>query len=108
MFGIERALAHGEEQASLSILVVPNPGNLGPKEWYQSRPEFSQEDQSQIKTRDVTVNGRPAFQYETPYGFVPYLITVVTGNGKAYLLQQIQNSPERATYDQVIQTFTLF
>jgi len=106
--GVSRALANGEEQAALTILTQPNPGNLSPTEWYRSRPEFTQEDQSQIVTREVTVNGRPAFQYETPYGFVPYLNTVVTGNGQAFLLQQIKGSPYRTTYDQVIQTFTLF
>lgn len=106
--GVATALAHGEEETVLSILAQPNPGNLNPAEWYKARPEYSQEDQSQIKTRELTINGRPAFQYETPYGFVPYLNTVVTGNGQVFILQQIQNSPERGTYDQVIQTFTLF
>ena len=99
---------HGEEQTSLAILAQPNPGNLSPAEWYKARPEYSQEDQSQIKTRELTIGGRPAFQYETPYGFVPYLNTIVTGNGQVFIMQQIQNSPERETYDQVIQTFTLF
>lgn len=106
--GVSRALAHGEDQTPLTILTQPNPGNLLPSEWYRSRPEFAQEDQSQITTREITVNGRPAFQYETPYGFVPYLNTVVTGNGQAFILQQIKSSPYRTTYDQVIQTFTLF
>lgn len=99
---------HGEEQTALAILSQPNPGNLKPAEWYKARPEYAQEDQSQIKTKDLTVNGRPAFQYETPYGFLPYLNTVVTGNGSAFTLQQIQNSPYRSDYDRVIQTFMLF
>lgn len=105
---VETAAAHGEDQSSLSILTQPNPGNLSPVDWYKARPEYSQEDQSQIKTKELTVNGRPAFQFETPYGFAPYLNTIVTGNGQAFILQQIQGSPERSTYDQVIQTFTLF
>lgn len=100
--------APGEDQTTLSVLTQPNPGNLTPAEWYKARPEYSQEDQSQIKTRELTINGRPAFQFETPYGFVPYVNTAVTGNGQAFIMQQAQGSPERATYDQVIQTFSLF
>lgn len=107
-FGISQALARGEEETTLAILTQPNPGNLSPTEWYKARPEYAQEDQSQIKTKELTVNGRPAFQYETPYGFLPYLNTIITGNGSAFILQQVQNSPYRATYDQVIQTFTVF
>lgn len=107
-FNQDRAQHPGEEQTSLAILAQPNPSNLSPADWYKARPEYAQEDQSQIKTRELTVGGSPAFQFETPYGFLPYLNTVVTGNGQTFLLQQIQESPERATYDQVIQTFTLF
>ncbi len=100
--------APGEDQTSLSVLTQPNPGNLTPAEWYKARPEYSQEDQSQIKTHELTINGRPAFRFETPYGFVPYVNTVVTGNGQAFIMQQAQGSPERGTYDTVIQTFALF
>ncbi len=106
--GVATALAHGEEQTALTVLTQPNPGNLSPSDWYKARPEYSQEDQSQIKTTELTIGGRPAFQYETPYGFVPYVNTIVTGNGQAFIMQQIKDSPERGTYDQVIQTFTLF
>jgi hypothetical protein len=106
--GVETALAHGEDQTSLTILSQPNPSNLSPADWYKARPEYSQEDQSQIKTKELTIGGRPAFQFETPYGFLPYVNTVVTGNGYAYIMQQVKGSPERETYDQVVQTFTLF
>lgn len=96
----------GEERAPLTILALDNPNSLGPEAWYKAREEYPQEDQSQIKRRKITVNGLPAYQYETPYGFVPYLITVVTEGNKAFLFQQIRNSPDRKLYDQVLGTLT--
>ncbi|HEY8108417.1 MAG TPA: PEGA domain-containing protein [Patescibacteria group bacterium] len=94
----------GEERAPLTILAQENPKSLGAEAWYQARPEYKDEDQSQIKQKKVTVNGRPAYQYETPYGFVPYLITIVTQGDHAFLFQQIRNSPDRKLYDQALQT----
>lgn len=104
---VGRAQAAGEEETALSILTLANPNNLGPKEWYEARDEFKAEDQSLIKQQLVTVNGRPGYQYDTPYGFVPYHIVIVTGKGHAFLLQQIQNSPDRSIFDRILQTFTL-
>ncbi len=97
----------GEHTAPLTILAQENPKNLGPEAWYKAREEYPHEDQAAIEQRGITVNERPGYQYETPYGFVPYLITIVTGKGQAFLLQQVQDSPNRKLYDQVIQTFTL-
>ncbi|MDP9212319.1 MAG: PEGA domain-containing protein [bacterium] len=97
----------GEHTAPLTILVQDNPKNLGPEAWYKDQEAYPHEDQSAIKQRGVTVNDRPGYQYETPYGFVPYLITIVTGKNQAFLFQQVQDSPNRKLYDQVIQTFTL-
>ncbi len=92
---------------ALFILVQDNPNRLAPQAWYQSRPEYSQEDQSQIKQQSLTVGGQAAYQYETPYGFTPYLVTVFTQGTKAYLLQQKLGSPDRAIYNQLISTFQL-
>lgn len=98
--------AEGEHTAPLTILAQENPNSLGPEAWYRARPEYKDEDQSQIKQKRVTVNGRPGYQYETPYGFSPYLITVLTEGDQAFLLQQSQDSPDRKLYDQVIDTLT--
>lgn len=103
----KRADSPGAEvEEALTILVQPNPGAKAPRAWYQSREEFAAEDQSQIKQLEVTVNGRPAFQWDTPYGFVPYLNTVVIRGEEAFILQQRANSPDRSIYDQLIQSFT--
>ena len=96
----------GEHTAPLTILVQDNPGNRDPAAWYKAREEYPHEDQSVITQRRITVNGRAGYQYETPYGFVPYLMTVVTGKNKAFLFQQVQDSPNRTLYDQVIRTFS--
>jgi PEGA domain-containing protein len=96
----------GEERAPLTILAQDNPQSLGPEAWYRAREEYPQENQSKIKQKKITVNGRPAYQYETPYGFVPYLMTVVTNGKKAFLFQQIQGSPDRELYGQALQTLT--
>ncbi|MEJ7660491.1 MAG: hypothetical protein WKG07_13205 [Hymenobacter sp.] len=99
---------HEEEQESLSVLVLPNPKNLGPQAWYEAREEFAAEDQSQIQKQPVSLgNGQPAYRYSTPYGFVPYTITVVTGKGNAYLVQQRQSSPDRQVYDGIAKSFKL-
>lgn len=99
---------HAEEQESLGILVLPNPRNLGPQAWFEAREEFAAEDQSQIQKETITLaNGQPAYRYTTPYGFTPYTITIVTGKGNAYLLQQRQGSPDRNVYDAIVQSFKL-
>lgn len=98
---------HAEELESLAVLVSANPGNLGAKAWYEAREEFAAEDQSQIKKRELSLSGTTAYQYETPYGFVPYVNTVVTGKGQAFLLQQKQGSPDRQVYDGIAQSFKL-
>jgi hypothetical protein len=95
----------GEREEAMFILVTENPKQLAPKEWYFAREEFAMEDQSQIKTRELTLNGLPAFQWETPYGWVPYVNTVVTRGDKAFLLQQKKDSPDRRIYEQLIQSF---
>lgn len=101
-----RANSPGAEvEESLTILGLPNPRRLPPKQWYEAREEYPLEDQSQIKKRDLTVNGQPAFEFETPYGFVPYLNTVLTRGEIAVLIQQRQGSPDRKIYDQLLQTF---
>jgi hypothetical protein len=96
----------GEHTAPLTILAQANGGRLGPEAWYKGREEYPHEDQSQIKQRRVTINGLPAYQYETPYGFTPYLITVFTDDDDAFLFQQTRNSPDRKLYDQVLDTLT--
>lgn len=96
-----------ETEEALAILVYPNPRNLDPAGWYRAREEYPQEDQNQISQRSLTVAGQPAYQYETPYGFVPYLNTVITGKGNAYLFQQKQGSPDRKIYDQILESFKL-
>ncbi|MDP4000197.1 MAG: PEGA domain-containing protein [bacterium] len=96
----------GEERAPLTVLALDNPRSLGAVAWYKAREEYPDEDQSLIKQKKVTVNGLTAYRYETPYGFVPYLITVVTEGDKAFLFQQIQDSPNRKLYDQTLGTLT--
>ncbi len=99
---------HAEEQESLAVLVLPNPRNLSPQAWYEAREEFAAEDQSQIQKQAVSLgNGQPAYRYSTPYGFVPYTITVITGKGNAYLVQQRRESPDRQAYDAIVQSFKL-
>ena len=98
---------NGELEESLAVLVLDNPQQLGPEAWYKAREEYPQEDQSQIKQQVVTINGQPAYRYETPYGFVPYLNTVFTRGDKAYLVQQFAGSTDRTVYDQIVQTFKL-
>ncbi|MEX2043546.1 MAG: PEGA domain-containing protein [Patescibacteria group bacterium] len=96
----------GEHTSPLTVLAQANPRSLGPEAWYKAREEYPHEDQSQIERRRTTVNGLPAYQYETPYGFTPYLITVVTEGDNAFLFQQVRNSPDRKLYDQVLGTLT--
>ncbi len=98
---------NGELQESLAVLVLDNPQKLDPEAWYKTQPEHAQEDQSQIKQEAVTINGKPAYRYETPYGFVPYLNTVFTRGDKTYIVQQFAQSPDRTVYDQIVQTFHL-
>lgn len=95
------------EYESLSILVMDNSKNLSPEAWYKARDEYAMEDQSQITQKAVNINGRPGYQWETPYGFVPFLNTVFTGSGKAFVFQQKQGSPDRPTYDEIVASFTL-
>lgn len=98
---------NGEVEETLTILIADNPDNLSPEAFYKSRPEYSQEDQSQISRRSLTVAGQPAYQYDTPYGFVPYTITLLTGKGHAFSFQIKQGSADRKIYDQVLETFKL-
>jgi hypothetical protein len=95
-----------EVDEALAILVLDNPKQLLPKAWFQAREEYPQEDQAQIKQQDTTVAGQPAYYYETPYGFFPSINTILTHGDKAYLLQQKQGSPDRAIYQQLIQTLS--
>lgn len=95
------------EAESLAILVQPNPQNLDPKAWYETREEYPSEDQNKIAKRSLTINGRPAYQYDSPYGFFPATYTVFTGKSQSFLLQIVQGSPDRAVYDQIIKTFRL-
>lgn len=95
-----------EVEESLSILVLANPKGLDPVGWYKGREEYPQEDQAQIKQRSLTLAGQAAYQYETPYGFVPTVTTVFTKGTNAVVIQQKQGSPERQIYDQLLQTFS--
>jgi hypothetical protein len=96
-----------EAYESLAILVQPNSSRLDPEGWYKTREEYAAEDQSQIKQKAITVGGRSAYQYETPYGFTPYVITVFTSWDKAILLQQKLESPDRSAYDQIVNSFRI-
>lgn len=96
-----------EIEEAMAVLVQPNPQNKSPEDFYKSREEYSFEDQSQIPQRSITINGQPAYQYDTPYGFVPYTMTIMTGKGNAFLFQIHQNSPDRKLYDQILNSFKL-
>lgn len=94
-----------ELEESLVILAVENPKSLSAKAFYEQREEFAMEDQSQITKKEVTVAGQTAYRYESPYGFVPTITTIVTRGDKAFLLQIFQRSPDRKIYDQLVSTF---
>lgn len=97
----------GEIEEALAVLTQANPQNLSAEAFYKSREEYAMEDQSQIPQRTVQAAGQAAYQYDTPYGFVPYTVTIITGKGQAFLLQIRQNSPDRKIYDQILASFKL-
>ncbi len=96
-----------EAYESLAIIIQPNPSRLDAEGWYKAREEYTAEDQSQIKQKAITVGGRTAYQYETPYGFTAYVITVFVNGDKAILLQQKLDSPDRSAYDQIVSSFRI-
>lgn len=97
----------GEIEEALAVLAQPNPQNQTAEQFYKGREEYAMEDQSQISQRVVQAGGQAAYQYDTPYGFVPYTVTILTGKGQAFLLQQKQGSPDRQIYDQIVASFKL-
>lgn len=99
--------AQAELEESMVILALPNPQKLDPTAWYKARQEYTAEDQSQIKQQARTINGQPAYQYDTPYGFVPTVTTVFTRGDLAFLLQIKSGVPDRKIYDQMVDTFTM-
>lgn len=98
---------NAEIEEAMAVLVQSNPDNKSPEAFYKSREEYGMEDQSQIPQRSLTINGQPAYQFDTPYGFVPYTITIMTGKGNAYLFQTHQGSPDRKLYDDILNSFKL-
>jgi hypothetical protein len=98
---------NAEIEEAMAVLVQPNPQNKSPLDFYKSREEYAMEDQSQIPQRSLTISGQPAYQFDTPYGFVPYTITILTGKGNAYLFQIHQGSPDRKLYDDILNSFKL-
>lgn len=99
--------AGGEIEEALAVLAQANPQNQSAEQFYKSREEYAMEDQSQIAQRPIQAAGQTAYQYDTPYGFVPYTVTIITGKGQAFLLQIRQNSPDRKIYDQILSSFKL-